>query len=90
MVTFGTGLTRAFHFAAMLVVAAPVTTFAQTGYPNRTIRIVVPIPPGPVADVLPRLLAEKLSARWGQPVIIENRPGARAKSRCRGGRESDA
>lgn len=59
-----------------LLAAAPVLTVAQTAYPTRTIKIVVPIPPGPVADALPRLLAQKLSARWGQPVIIENRPGA--------------
>ena len=45
-------------------------------YPNRTIRIVVPIPPGPTADVLPRIIGEKLTAKWGQPVIVENRPGA--------------
>jgi tripartite-type tricarboxylate transporter receptor subunit TctC len=75
VVAFRTGLARLSHFATVLVVAAPVVAFAQAGYPNRTIRIVVPIPPGPVADVLPRLLAEKLSSRWGQPVIVENRPG---------------
>jgi tripartite-type tricarboxylate transporter receptor subunit TctC len=75
MVTFGTGLARVLHFATVFFVAAPAVAFAQAGYPNRTIRIVVPIPPGPVADVLPRLLAEKLSARWRQPVIVENRPG---------------
>ena len=76
MVNFRTCIARVLHLAAVFVVATPVVGFAQTGYPNRTIRIVVPIPPGPVADVLPRLLAEKLSARWGQPVIVENRPGA--------------
>jgi tripartite-type tricarboxylate transporter receptor subunit TctC len=45
-------------------------------YPNRAVRIVVPFPPGGTADAVPRILAEKLSARWNQPVIIENRPGA--------------
>ena len=49
---------------------------AQDGYPSRTIKLVVPLPPGPTADILPRILADKLAARWGQPVIIENRPGA--------------
>jgi len=76
MSAFGTALVRAAAFATAFLVAAPVATLAQTAYPTRTIRIVVPIPPGPVADALPRLLAEKLSARWGQPVIVENRPGA--------------
>ena len=76
MVNLRTCIAHVLHLAAVFVVATPVVGFAQTGYPNRTIRIVVPISPGPVADVLPRLLAEKLSARWGQPVIVENRPGA--------------
>jgi tripartite-type tricarboxylate transporter receptor subunit TctC len=50
--------------------------FTQSNYPSRPIKIVVPLPPGPVADLVPRLIAEKLAARWAQPVIIENRPGA--------------
>jgi tripartite-type tricarboxylate transporter receptor subunit TctC len=45
-------------------------------YPSRPIRIIVPLPPGATADTLPRLIGEKLTAKWGQPVIIENRPGA--------------
>jgi tripartite-type tricarboxylate transporter receptor subunit TctC len=45
-------------------------------YPNRPIKIIVPLPPGATADTLPRLIGEKLTAKWGQPVIIENRPGA--------------
>jgi tripartite-type tricarboxylate transporter receptor subunit TctC len=72
----GKGLVRIAHIAAAFLVAAATASFAQAGYPTRTIRIVVPIPPGPAADVLPRVLADKLTARWGQPVIVENRPGA--------------
>src|SRR5678815_1675060 len=49
---------------------------AQTNYPSRPVKIVVPVPPGGAADVLPRIVSEKLAARWKQPVIIENRPGA--------------
>jgi tripartite-type tricarboxylate transporter receptor subunit TctC len=40
------------------------------------VRIIVPIPPGATADSLPRIIADKLSAKWGQPVVFENRPGA--------------
>ena len=49
---------------------------AAQDYPTRPIRIIVPYPAGGSADLLPRIFAEKLSARWGQPVLVENRPGA--------------
>ncbi len=45
-------------------------------YPNRAVRIVVPYPAGGTADVMPRILAQRLAPKWGQPVIIENRTGA--------------
>lgn len=49
---------------------------ADSGWPNRVIRIVVPNPAGGTADVLPRLIAEQMSNRLGQAVVIENKPGA--------------
>jgi len=45
-------------------------------YPARPIRIIVPYPAGGSADLLPRIFAERLTAKWGQPVLVENRPGA--------------
>jgi tripartite-type tricarboxylate transporter receptor subunit TctC len=45
-------------------------------YPARTIRIIVPFPAGGTADILPRLISDKLAAKFGQPIVIENRPGA--------------
>jgi tripartite-type tricarboxylate transporter receptor subunit TctC len=45
-------------------------------YPDRTVRIIVPFPAGGTADAVPRLVADRLSRKWGQPVIIENRTGA--------------
>ena len=44
-------------------------------YPNRTIRMIVPFPPGGPADTIARIVAQKMSEHWGQPAIIENRAG---------------
>ena len=61
----------------LAIVWLPANSMAQVDdYPNRTVRIIVPVPPGGATDILPRLVAEKLSQKWRQPVIIENRPGA--------------
>jgi tripartite-type tricarboxylate transporter receptor subunit TctC len=49
---------------------------AVPNYPSRPIRVIVPFPAGGAADALPRIVAERLAARWGQPVIVENRAGA--------------
>jgi len=61
---------------AALLLTVSAEALAQTVYPNRLIKIVVPIPAGGAADTIPRIVAAKLAARWSQPVIIENRPGA--------------
>src|SRR5258706_7168623 len=60
--------------AVMLLAGADLAA-AQT-YPSRPIRIVVPLPPGANGDLMPRILAQHLAAKLGQPVVIENRPGA--------------
>ena len=46
------------------------------GYPDHTVKIIVPFPAGGTADAVPRLVADWLSRKWGQPVVIENRTGA--------------
>ena len=59
----------------LFALALPLALHAQD-YPSRPVRIVVPFQPGGGSDTLGRLLAEKLTARWGQPVVVENRAGA--------------
>jgi tripartite-type tricarboxylate transporter receptor subunit TctC len=58
---------------ALMTVAANVQ--AQT-YPSKTIKIIVPAPPGGAIDIIARVVGDKLSASMGQPVIIDNKPGA--------------
>ena len=48
---------------------------AQTAWPSKPVKFIVPLPPGGTADVLACTLAEKLAVMWGQPVIVDNRPG---------------
>jgi tripartite-type tricarboxylate transporter receptor subunit TctC len=62
--------------ATALVAVAPTTVFAQADYPNHAIKFIVPVPPGNMLDAMPRIIGDKLSPRWNQPVIVENRPGA--------------
>ena len=45
-------------------------------YPSRPIKIIVPFTPGSATDVMGRIVSERLNAAWGQPVVVENRPGA--------------
>lgn len=63
-----------------VVVGATVAT-AEDGaasYPNRPIKIIVPFAAGGTTDLLARLVGQAMTAKWGQPVIIENRGGAGA------------
>lgn len=69
---------RLFCFiGAAAVFFAPAETVAQP-FPSKPVRIVVPLTPGGVFDILARAVAGELSTLWGQQVIVENRPGANA------------
>src|SRR3954463_14580883 len=65
-------------FAAVLVVLGPTAAQAQdaASFPSKPIRIVVPFPPGGATDLITRKIGEKLKQKWGQPGVVENKPGA--------------
>ncbi|HEX3062182.1 MAG TPA: tripartite tricarboxylate transporter substrate-binding protein, partial [Usitatibacter sp.] len=67
---------EAFFFALSFLVLLAGPASAQEAWPSRPVRIIVPFPAGGVADLLPRLVGHKLSEKWGQPVIVENKAGA--------------
>jgi tripartite-type tricarboxylate transporter receptor subunit TctC len=71
-------LTRIVRVGIALVLAAfawSTTASAAEPWPQRNVRFIVTLPPGSGVDLGARLYAERLSAKWGQPVVVENRPG---------------
>ena len=68
-----------FNALAALLIGFHVAALAEgppSAWPTKTIHVVVPLTPGSATDILARTLAERLSAKYGQAVIVENRPGA--------------
>ncbi|HVF64723.1 MAG TPA: tripartite tricarboxylate transporter substrate binding protein [Casimicrobiaceae bacterium] len=64
---------------ALLCATAAFATLAMAqaaDYPNKPVRLIVPVPPGGAADVMARMIADHLQAKWGQPFVVENKPGA--------------
>ena len=68
---------RRAYLIALILLSALATTPApaQTPYPTRAIHIIVPFPAGGPSDVLARLIGDKMSVDFQQPVVVENRPG---------------
>jgi tripartite-type tricarboxylate transporter receptor subunit TctC len=72
------GALRALFAPAILaaILAAGIDAAPAQDFPSRPVRIIVPFPAGGTADIVPRVVGDFLSRKWGQPVIIENRTGA--------------
>jgi tripartite-type tricarboxylate transporter receptor subunit TctC len=73
---------HAFARVALLAVLCLHGLAWPQAFPTRTVRIVIPFPPGGTSDILARTLAQKLTEEWGQQVIAENRPGAAGNVAC--------
>ena len=61
---------------AFIVLLQPARAQEAGSYPSKPIHIVIPFPPGGATDLITRRIGEQLTRRWGQPVIVENKPGA--------------
>src|SRR5262249_22396045 len=66
----------AFAMASALMVGTAAAQERPAPFPPRSIKTVVPFPAGGPSDVLARMIGQKMSEDWGQPVVVENRPGA--------------
>ena len=62
-------------FSSALALAEFVQDSLAQAWPQRTVKLIIPLPPGTGTDVAGRLLAERLAERWGQPVVVENKQG---------------
>ena len=60
---------------ALILSALSLHTHAQSNYPTKPVRLIVPFPPGQATDIAARLVASNLSKVWGQPLVIINQPG---------------
>jgi tripartite-type tricarboxylate transporter receptor subunit TctC len=62
-------------FTSLVLLTAPVSRAQAQSWPQRPVRFIIPFGPGAGADIGARLIQERLQKKWGQPVVIENRPG---------------
>ena len=69
-------LRRCIFFIALCACTLSIQSAIAQTFPNRPVKIIVTNPPGGSADIMARLLAQKLTDIWKQPVVVENKPGA--------------
>src|SRR5262249_6801826 len=77
MQRLASALTLAFGALALLVLSATPSMAQTTGqqWPQRAVKFIVTLGPGSGVDIGTRMIGDRLSQRWGQPVVVENRPG---------------
>ncbi|HXL48217.1 MAG TPA: tripartite tricarboxylate transporter substrate-binding protein, partial [Xanthobacteraceae bacterium] len=68
-------MARFLLLVALVVNLLSVASAAAQDYPTRPVRFIIPFGPAAAADIAARLFADRLAARWGKPVLVENRPG---------------
>jgi tripartite-type tricarboxylate transporter receptor subunit TctC len=69
-------ITSAEALLCAILVLAPAPALAQSDFPKQAVKLVVPFPPGGPTDTVGRLMAQKLQEAWGQPVVLDYKPGA--------------
>ena len=77
-------------FTLALSLCAFAVPAAAADYPDHAIKMIVPFAAGGGTDVLARIIAQNLNSKWGQPVVVENQPGASGGIGTRGRHESSA
>jgi tripartite-type tricarboxylate transporter receptor subunit TctC len=73
---FDMRITAAFIFTIALAALATIGMARADDWPTKPIRVIVPLSAGSAADIIPRIVFEQLSAQLGQPIVVENKPGA--------------